>query len=317
MKIKGILKWFGEKFAANFLRYLFLISLSFVLIYPFLYIVVNAFKSFSDTYDVTVNWVPKAIYFGNIVKAFKVFNIFNSFANTILYEMVAALMQFGSCMVAAYGLSRFKLKGKNIMMALLILNILVPSMMIITPSYVNFSRMDFFGILGLLSKIIGIDIRPNLIGTPLVFHLPSLLAVGLKGGLFIYIFMQFFKGLPKELEEAAWIDGAGPWKTFLRIVIPSSGAASITVLLFSVVWHWNDYYLAQMYMQDKTLASSLNSYSAVLAISELQLDTTMSGVAHIQLVTAGCLIFILPLLIFYIFIQKKFIASIATSGIVG
>ncbi|MBR4099510.1 MAG: carbohydrate ABC transporter permease [Clostridia bacterium] len=226
-------------------------------------------------------------------------------------------MQFCSCMVAAYGLSRFKLKGKSIMMALLILNILVPTMMIITPSYVNFSRMDFFGILGLISKVVGTDIRPNLIGTPLVFHLPSLLAVGLKGGLFIYIFMQFFKGLPRELEEAAWIDGAGPWKTFLRIVIPSSGAASVTVLLFSIVWHWNDYYLAQMYMEDKTLASSLNSYSAVLAISKLGLDTTMAGVSSIQLVTAGCLIFVLPLLIFYLFMQKKFINSIATSGIVG
>ena len=177
--------------------------------------------------------------------------------------------------------------------------------------------MDFFGILGLVSKLIGSDIRPNLIGSPLVFYLPSLLAVGLKGGLFIYIFMQFFKGMPRELEEAAWIDGAGPWRTFLRIVVPSSGAAAITVLLFSVVWHWNDYYLAQMYMDEKTLATAINSYSGTLAISELQLDSAMSGVSHIQLVAAGCLIFVLPLLIFYLFIQKKFIASIATIGIVG
>ncbi len=317
MDKKKISSYVGGRISANLLRYIFFMALSFVLLYPFIYITVNAFKSFSDVYDAMVNWVPKSLYFGNFVNAFKVFDIPMSFFNTIVYEIFSALLQFGSCMVAAYGLSRFKLKGKGIMMGLLILNILVPSMMIITPSYVNFSRMDFFGILGLVSKIIGTDIRPDLIGTPLVYYFPSLLGVGLKGGLFIYIFMQFFKGLPKELEEAAWIDGAGPWRTFLKIVIPSSGSASITVLLFSIVWHWNDYYLAQMYMSDKTLATALNSYSATLAIYKLQLDSAMSGVSHIQLVTAGCLIFVVPLLIFYLFMQKKFIASIATSGIVG
>lgn len=316
-KGKDVLKKAGKNLTVNIIRYVLFIALSYILLYPFLYVVINSFKSFSDTFDVTVNWVPKSFNLENFALAFKVFEVPKSFLNTIVYEIISALMQFCSCMVAAYGLSRYKLKGKSIMMALLILNILVPSMMIITPSYVNFSQMDLFGILGLISKVVGTEIRPNLIGTPLVLYLPSILAVGLKGGLFIYIFMQFFKGLPKELEEAAWIDGAGPWKTFLRIVVPSSGAAAITVLLFSIVWHWNDYYLAQMYMEDKTLATALNSYSGTLAISKLQLDTAMTGIAHIQIVTAGCVIFIVPLLIFYLVMQKKFIASIATSGIVG
>lgn len=310
-------KYLIVKIMVQLLRYIFFISLSYILLYPLLFIISNAFKSFSDINDVTVNWVPKGIYLENIISAFKVFDIKNSLINTIVYEIISALMQFCSCAVAAYGLARFNLKGKGIMIGLLILNILVPSMMIIVPSYVNFSQMDIFGIFGLISKLIGHDIRPNLIGTPLVFYLPSLLSVGLKGGLFIYIFMQFFKGLPKELEEAAWIDGAGPWKTFLRIVVPSSGSAAITVLLFSIVWHWNDYYLAQMYMEEFTFATALNSYSATTVISALGIDSAMTGISSVQIVTAGCFIFIVPLITFYVFMQKKFIASIATSGIVG
>lgn len=297
--------------------YTFFIAISYVLIYPFLYTAINAIKSYSDAYDATVVWVPKSIDFSNIEAAFKVFDFWNSLKNTLVYEIVASLIQFCTCAVAAYGLARFKLKGKKIMMGMLIINILVPVMMIITPSYVNFSHLDLFGIFGGISDLIGTDIRPNLVGTPWVFYLPALLSIGLKGGLFIYIYIQFFKGLPKELEEAAWIDGAGPWKTFLRIVVPSSGSVAITVLLFSIVWHWNDYYLAQMYMKEPTLAVAVNNYSGNIASSVLGLDVSTIRMMDVQILLSGCLLFILPLLIFYLIVQKKFIASIATTGIVG
>lgn len=303
--------------AASALRYLFFLSLSYVLIYPFLYILVNAVKSYSDAYDATVTWVPKSIYFGNIVDALKVFDVAHTLPRTLVYEIMAALIQFCSCAVAAYGLARFNLKGKRIMLALMVLNILVPTMMTIIPSYIGFSRLDFFGILGLLSKLVGHELRPNVIGTPLVFYLPSLFGVGLKGALFIYIFTQFFKGLPKELEEAAAIDGAGAWKTFLRIVIPSSGAAIITVLLFSVIWHWNDVYLAQMYLDKYTFATAINNFGAQTIAATLQTDLQTSTTMLVPILLSGCLLFILPLIVFYICIQRKFMASIATSGIVG
>lgn len=302
---------------ANILRYVFFISMSYVLLYPFLYIVVNAIKTPADAYDVTVTWVPKSIYFGNLYYIFQILDFKNSFTRTLVYEILSSLIQFCSCAVAAYGLARFKLRGKGLLIGLMILTILVPSMMIIIPTYVNYSQMDFFGILGLISKLVGTNLRPNLVGTPFVFWLPSLLAVGLKGGLFIYIFMQFFKGLPKELEEAAWIDGAGPWKTFLRIVIPSSGSACITVLLFSIIWHYNDLYLAQMYMNEPTFSVALNNFSSHDIYRVMGPDFELSNNTTVLFLLAGCLIYIIPVLIFYLIIQKKFIASIATSGIVG
>lgn len=319
MKINGYkLKNSAVSILSNLLRYMFFLSFSFVIIYPFAYIVINALKTFSDTYDPTVNWVPKGMTFENIKNAFKVFDVWKTVGNTLFYEIGASLLQFCSCIVAAYGLARYKFKGRGILVGMMILTILVPSMMIITPSYVNYSHMDFFGILGLINDFTGKDLRPDLVGTPFVFYLPSLFGVGLKGGLFIYIFSQFFRGLPIELEEAAWIDGAGPWKTFLSIIIPSSGSAAITVLLFSIVWHWNDYYLAQMYMADNpTLSVALNNFSTNTVVTVLGLDMTTGMMMDVPILLSGCLIYVLPVIIFYIIIQRKFIASIATSGIVG
>lgn len=305
------------KLSAAILRYVFFISMCYVLLYPFLYIVVNSIKSPADAYDATVTWVPKSIYFGNLASALKVFDVSNTLMRTIVYEIVASLIQFCSCAIAAYGLARYNLKGKGIMIGLMILNILVPYMMTIIPSYVNYSYLDFFGILGLISKIVGHDIRPNIIGTPWVFYLPSLFGVGLKGGLFIYIFMQFFKGLPKELEEAAWIDGAGAWKTFIRIVIPASGSAMITVILFSIIWHWNDLYLAEMYLNENTFSVAISNFTSSSIVAALGLDLETANSMLVPILLSGCLIFMIPLIIFYLIIQRKFMASIATSGIVG
>jgi multiple sugar transport system permease protein len=281
--------------------------------------VVGSIKSSADAFDPTVLWVPKNLDFGNFTYAAKVLDLKNSLRNTFFLEIITAMLQFFACAVAGYGLSRFNFKGRRIMYVAMILNILVPVTMVITPSYVNFSHMDFLGILSLISKIIGHDIRPNLIDTPGVFYLPALLGVGLKGGLFIYIFSQFYKSIPKELEEAAWVDGAGPVKTFMRIVAPSSGPAAITVLLFSIVWHWNDYFLAQMYASSMpTISVELNNFNLNEIIQVMGgAGLTKANLNYVSITLAICIIFLIPMLLFYLVIQRKFIASVANSGIVG
>lgn len=299
-------------------RYLFFLCVGYILLYPFIYLIVNSVKGIADTYDATVIWIPKSVYFGNFLSAIKVFDVKNTIVNTLFFEIIPALVQFCSCAVAAYGIARFNIKGKGILTVLMITSMLVPPMMLIIPNYVNFSRMDIFGIFGLLSKFIGKDIRPNLVGTPWSFYLPSILGVGIKGGLFIYIFSQFFKGMPKELEEAAEIDGAGAWRTFLSIVIPSSGSAIITVLLFSVVWHWNDYYFAQMYVpENPTFAVTINNFSQNTVSAMLGLDIQSASLLSVPILLAGCLLFMIPLIVFFVLIQRKFMASIARTGLVG
>ncbi len=317
LRYNTLVKKHTPKVLASIVRYVFFISLSYILIYPFLYILVNTVKSIADGYDATVTWVPKSPTLENIGYAWDVFKVGESLPRTIIYEIVTALIQFMTCAVAAYGLARFNFRGKSILTFLMILNILVPTMMIIIPTYVNFSQLDFLGIFGLIEKITGTHLRPNIIGSPWVFYLPGLMGVGLKGGLFIYIYSQFFRGLPKELEEAAWIDGAGPWKTFLTIVLPSSGSSMITVLLFSVIWHWNDLYLAQMYMEEPTLSVAISGFGQNTIVAVLEVSAATAQVLEVPILLAGCFIFMLPVLIFYLLIQRKFVASIATSGIVG
>lgn len=297
-KRKLLIKKHAPSIFANIFRYVFFLSLSYVLLYPFIYIIVNSFMGITDSYDATVTWVPKEPTLAHFTNAWKVFNIGSVLPRTLFYEVVTALIQFITCAVAAYGMARFKFRGQALFNALMILNILVPAMMIIIPSYAQFSTF-------------------NMIGTPWVFYLPGLTGVGLKGGLYIYIYTQFFKGLPKELEEAAWIDGAGPWKTFLTIVLPSSGSAMITVLLFSIVWHWNDYFLAQMYMNEPTLPVAIMGFGKTSVVAALSVSGDVASRMEVQILLSGCLMFLLPMILFYIFIQRKFVASIATSGIVG
>ncbi|MBE6776623.1 MAG: carbohydrate ABC transporter permease [Ruminococcaceae bacterium] len=302
---------------ANMFRYIFFLSISYVIVYPFLFMLLNSIMGINDSYDVTVTWVPKSPTLEHFKNAWIVYDVGDSLVNTFVYEIVTALIQFMTCAIAAYGMARFKIKGRGLLSALMILNILVPSMMIIIPTYVQFSHLDFLGIFGAIGDLIGTDLQPNITNSPWAFYLPGLLGVGLKGGLFIYIYMQFFKGLPKELEEAAWIDGAGPWKTFLTIVLPSSGSAMITVLLFSVIWHWNDLFLANMYTEETTFAVALSTFGGNSLVNKLNISIGEASLLQVPVLLSGCLIFVLPLIIFYILIQRKFVASIATSGIVG
>lgn len=302
------------EFIFSIVRYLILIAFAYVLFYPFAFMAINSIKSTGDWLDPTVEWIPKNLSLDNLKLSMQVMNYWSSLSSTMINSVVAALISFISCSFAAYGLARFEFRGKKILTGIMVLCILIPDAMIMIPSYDNFRHLDFVGILSGISKLVGTEIRPSIINTPLVFWLPSLFATGLKNGLFIYIYMQFFKGLPKELEEAAWIDGAGPWKTFLRIVLPSSGAAAVTVLVFSVVWYYNDYYQAQIFLSDNyPISVTLSNFSNLLNSANIAGKTFSLG----ALLLTGSFLAIIPLLIYFLFMQRKFVNSIATCGIVG
>ena len=301
----------GLNVVYNLFRYIVLIVSSYLLLYPFIYMIVGSFKQVGDFLDPSVNWVPKHLTFENITVSLKVLEYGKSILRTLLYGMIPAALQFCTSALAAYGLSRFRFKGRTVLMALLFLNILVPTAMTIIPVYTSLYKFDVLGILKLLSKLTGVNLRPNLLDTPFAFWIPSVLGVGLKGGLFIYIFMQFFSSFPKELEEAASIDGAGALRCFLQIIIPSSGAAAVTVILFSVIWNWGDSFLPTMFLSENfPLSVRLARLSDFLPTSEY-------AWMQVPVLLASCLLFLAPMILFYILMQKKFIASVTTSGITG
>lgn len=298
------------------LMIIFMAAFTYILLYPVIYMLSNALKTSIDYIDPTVQWVPKGFTFQNFKDAFIAMNYGKSLLNTFTFEIISALLSVFFCAIYAYGLSRFNFRFKNILILVLMIIIMVPDVMLLIPRIENFRRLDFLGILGLFNKLTGIDIRPNILGTALPFYLPSIFGVGLKGGIFIYIYMQFFKGLPSELEEAAWIDGAGPLRTYFQIIIPSSTTVFMTVLVFSLVWHWNDFYLALMYTdENNTMAVILNDIRqhVFLAFGEANgASPLIFGVPP-----AACLLYIAPIILIYMFLQRYFVESIDRVGIVG
>lgn len=302
------------KIVISICRYLFLIAFSFVLLYPLLYIIVHAFQSPVDYVDPTIQWVSKNLTLDNFKLGITISEFWDGLKETVFVMLVSAFIQVASCSVVAYGMARFKFKGQKLVNGLLILNILVPSTMILIPSYLNFHDVDFLGILGFFENIVGKDLTVNLLNTPFVFYLPSVFGVGLQSGLIIFIFVQFFKSFPKELEEAAWIDGLNPFGTFLRIVVPSSGVVFLTVTILSVVWHWNEYLLPSIYLTEHyPLAVKIyNAFDQFYMAGYNQFSGEV-----VNAVMATCFVFLLPLLIMYLILQKRFINSMTQSGIKG
>lgn len=297
-------------------RAIFLIAFAYILMYPLLYMISYALQSPADMRDPTVMWVPKSLYFKHFAVAFGTLDYWNSLKNTLLIQVVSAMIEVAMCSVYAYGLARFEFRFKKTLMFFLVLIILLPDVMLMLPRLMNFKHLDFFGILGLFNKLTGIDIRPSVVDTPLTFYLPSVFGVGLQGGLMMYIYIQFFSGLPRELEDAAAIDGAGPFKTFLKVIIPSSGVVILTVSVFSVVWHWSDYYLAMMYTSDnRPLAVLVYDFSDYIV--RYMREITAHDPRAVGAAMAACLLFIAPPTIGYVIVQRKFIESIDRVGIVG
>ena len=183
----------------------------------------------------------------------------------------------------------------------------ISSQMLIIPMYLNYAHFDILGIGKFFIDTFHLpDFRPQLLNTGLTFWLPSLFGVGVRSGLFIFIYRKFFEGLPRELEEAAYVDGAGPLRTFVSVILPSSGVVFLTVTIFSTIWHWNECYLSDMYNKaNPPLAVKLDYIR-----SEILKDSRAAGMA-------ACLLFIAPVLIMYMFLQRKFVQSIDRVGIVG
>lgn len=295
---------------ASLLRYAFLIAFSYILLYPIIYILTHSFRDPIDVTDPTILWVPKNLSWAPVKEAIETMNLPTSLWSTLKVEVVSALISTATCGVAAYGMARFKFRGRGVLNFILLLTVLVPASIVIIPNYMNFYDFNPFGIVHLIENIFNVNIESSLLGTVWCFWLPALTGVGIRAGFYIYIYMQFYKGLPKELEEAAWVDGCGPWGTYLRIVVPSSGVSVLTVSMLAVIWHWNDYYNALMYFQSNhTMSVEISNFISKIMIDGRKIETDAP--------MAACLIFLLPVLIMYMVLQKKFITSIASTGIVG
>ncbi len=307
----------GGKYFYSVFRLVILLSIGFVVIYPLFYMFVTSVQTRDSFLNSTKIWIPDDIDIkGNYKFAADLLEYGTSFLSTMKSEVVSALIEVVSCSFIAYGFARFKFKGRNILMFLLLVTILVPDMMMMIPRMTNYSDLDFLGIVGLINKVTGSDIRINMLNSVITFWLPSFLGIGLRSGILIFIYIQFFSGLPVELEEASWVDGAGPIRTFISIAIPSSGVVIITVTVFSLIWHWNDFLLAGMYLsKEYPLAYMVNMMTTNLYNKGI--SPSASNPQAMAYLMAGCVLFVIPMLVVYMILQHWFIESIDRVGITG
>lgn len=304
-------------FCTSLLRYLFLISVGYIVLYPIFSAFSTAIKQDVAYYDASLYWLPRYATWENFKIAFDSMDYARAVWRTMSLDVISAIIEIVMCAVIAYGFARFEFRGKKIFEFLLMATIIIPIQVYLVSTVINFKSFDVVGILGMFNKLTGIDLRPNLLNTNWSMYLPSLFGMGLRSGILIYIYIQFFRGLPKELEEAAYIDGAGPFRTFVSIAVPSSSVAILTVSVFAMVWHWNDCTLGLMYFtKDYPLAVQLANLPSILTVN----NPFVGGAADVMknsVVMAGCLLYILPILIAYLCIQNRFIKSIDRVGITG
>lgn len=295
----------GNDLLWKLFRYVVIFSLAFVFIYPMLFLVSQSLMQGDDITDATVQWIPKSFSLANFIYARDFMGYWLHLKNSILISLVGAVLQLIGCSLAGYGFARYKFPGYRLWIALLLLTFLVPPQSIIVPLYMLYSDLHWRG-------------------TYLPFFVPALFGHGLRGSLYVMVFMQTFRGLPHQLEEAARIDGAGAFRTFTMIMLPLARSAILVVFLFSIVWHWNDTFFPGFYLnQDKdftlnqklgalTVANDMNSVGQVDDDDALaQLPT------NYQKIMAAALITILPLLILYLFTQRYFVESVERTGIAG
>ncbi len=290
----------------SFFRFVILFGIGFIVLYPLIYMVSCAFRERSDMNDPTVMWLPRHYTLDIIRETWRIMDFGSTLKNTFFLNIGCSLVQVMSCAVTGYGFARFSFKGKRLLFGIVIMMILVPPQVISLPLYTQFR---FFGIKGIFSV--------NLIDSMLTMYLPAMTANGIRSGLMILIFRQFFRGLPKELEDAACIDGCGPFMTFVRVMIPNAASAFLTVFLFSVVWYWNDYYVSTAFFTDtRTVATVLYDLDSRLSRA-LYGDSRIRPSARELIVwkEAGCLMSVLPILIMYVFLQKHFTEGIERSGL--
>ena len=292
--------------AVKIVRFCFLLGLCYLFLFPIFYLLLQAFSDPTSLTNPNVVWIPLKWTMNNVTHAIEKINFWGAAQMSLIHAVGGTVASLISCSLIGYGFARYKFAEKGFAFLCVVLTIIVPPQTLLITQYLQYS--DFLGL--------GIE----LLDTPWVLILPALFGCGLRNGLFIFIFRQFFLGLPKDLEEAAWVDGCNPLRTFISIIIPSSGPGIVTVTLFSFVWHWNDYYYSAMLYRSPekmALVPMMKSISSSL-ITDIK-DGGISGVALNSrgvLGAAGLLTIIVPLAL-YIFLQRYFVESIERTGIVG
>ncbi len=319
-KLKYLSLNFFMSLIVRFFRFILMLGVSYVILYPFIAKIAASIMNPDDFVNVTVKLISKA----PTLDQFKYIILENKYLeallNTTIISLLCALAQMLICSIVAYGIAKFKFKMNNAIFLAVVFTMLVPHEVIQFAMYRQFVEFDVLWIRQLLSgQIIPqlniLSWNGNLLNTDWPLAILSLTGLGFRNGLYIFMLRQFYKGVPDELEESAYIDGSGVFRTFFTIIIPLSVPMLITVFLFAFSWQWTDNFYTELFYRGgeaKILMPDIVKVPKSLSTDYPGTDMYNSAIYN----TAGLLI-ILPLVIIYLFCQRYLVQGIARSGLTG
>lgn len=277
--------------------YLILLDTAYIYLKPILHMIATMVKNADDLLDPAVNWFPRTIYLGNLQEAWSWMNYPKALGISLGLSLSVAILQTLSCAVTGYAFARLKIPFKRVLFFFLMLTFIVPMQVTILPNII-YARQ-----LGLLNTIYPIIV-------------PAFFGLGLKGALFVIIYRQFFSTQPKELEEAARIDGAGVFKIFYKVMMPLAKPAILVVFLFSFIWTWNDFYLPSMYLSDIETAPLSLGIEKIASALRQQAEAYGPSVNDEAIRMSTTFLMIIPPLLLYTFTQRWFVEGVERTGLV-
>ena len=268
------------------ITYIILIFAAVICLFPFLWMVSTSFKETSEIYKMPPDLIPTNPTVQNYIEGWKGADFGLFFKNSLFITIIATVGTVLSSAFVAYGFARFKARFSGLLFTILLATMMLPMQVTLIPQYLMFNK------LGMINT-----------------YFPLLIPSWLGGGAFnIFLFIQFFRTLPKELDEAAKIDGANSFQIFTKIMLPAVKPVMLAVLVMSLVYNWNDFFSPLIYLNDNK--------KFTIAIG-LQFFKGSQGNVQIGQMMAMSLVALLPVLVIFAVCQKYFIQGIKMSGLKG
>ena len=326
-KIKYLSLNFLGQLVFKISRFILLLGISFVILYPFFSKITSSFMSPEDFVDATVKLVPKYPTLKTYKAVIVENDYFQAMFNTLIVSLMCAVIQTFICCVIGYGFAKYKFKGSKFLFFMVIFTMIVPHQTLSYSMFLKFRYFDIgifdFGILKLFGMAQGI----KMVDTYWPLVILSLTGLAFKNGLYIFMMRQFFRGVPDELEESAYIDGSGVFRTFIQIIIPLSVPMMITIFLFSFAWQWTDsfYTTTSMFFPGSKAPLLLPKIATKIPKSIASLIDASKGGQYAQVNqiysdavrNTSALMILFPLILVYLFFQRYLIQGIERSGITG
>ncbi|GAA1536639.1 multiple sugar transport system permease protein [Microbacterium ginsengiterrae] len=267
------------------LRHILLTLFALLMLYPLLWMIVSSFKP-SNLILSQVGLIPTEVTVDNYTDGWTALGVpFTVFlVNSGIIAVGSIIGNLFSCSLTAYALARLNFRGNKLYFGLALMTIMLPFHVLIIPQYIMFAEFGW-------------------INTYAPLLVPKFLATD---AVFIFLMVQFIRSIPRELDQAAMIDGAGPFRIFWAVILPLMQPALITTTIFTFIWTWNDYFGPLLYLTKTPL------YTTPVALKSLVDTETQSGMG---IMFAMSLISLIPILLFFIFAQKHIIKGISTTGI--